>query len=297
MTKFDLHIHSTKSDGRLSPKEIIDEAAKNGVEVIAITDHDTVSAHTKQLHEYAREKGVKLLTGIEISSENARGGFHILGYNIDTENEALKAGVKKLKENRQAILEESSKKLAEFGFKVETEKLKNLESIAKGSIAENLLDNPDNKQALLERFGHMPTKGEFIQTFMNRGCPAYVQKEHITPAQAAEMIRKAGGKVVLAHPVVYIYEKGFSEEDVINVIKEINPDGVEANYVLYDKSNVRHYEYDRWSGVAKKFNAFLTIGSDFHRDDGIRPLIGFVNENIVLSEDDEKILKERLFNN
>ena len=269
MTNFDLHIHSNKSDGKLSPKEIIDMAAKHGVKVIAITDHDTVAAHTKQVHDYAEEKGVVLLTGIEISSENARGGFHILGYNIDVNNEFLKQGIKRLKENRMAILSESARKLGELGFKVDTEELKKLESIAKGSIAENVID-------------------------MNKGCPAHVKKDHITPAEAAEMIRRAGGKVVLAHPVVYIYEKNFSEEDIVNVINEIKPDGIEANYVCYDKLNNRHYEYDRWKAIANKFNMFATIGSDFHRDDGIRPLVGFVNENIALSSDDEQKIKDNL---
>lgn len=294
MTNFDLHIHSNKSDGKLSPKEIIDMAAKHGVKVIAITDHDTVAAHTKQVHDYAEEKGVVLLTGIEISSENARGGFHILGYNIDVNNEFLKQGIKRLKENRMAILSESARKLGELGFKVDTEELKKLESIAKGSIAENVIDNPENKEALINKFGHIPGKGEFIQTYMNKGCPAHVKKDHITPAEAAEMIRRAGGKVVLAHPVVYIYEKNFSEEDVVNVINEIKPDGIEANYVCYDKLNNRHYEYDRWKAIANKFNMFATIGSDFHRDDGIRPLVGFVNENIALSSDDEQKIKDNL---
>ena len=94
----------------------------------------------------------------------------------------------------------------------------------------------------------------------------------------------AGGKVVLAHPVAYIYEDNFSEDDIVKLINEIEADGIEANYIYVNKENKKINEVDKWNNFAKKYNLISTIGSDFHNKDGIRPEIGLINENITLQD-------------
>ena len=88
-------------------------------------------------------------------------------------------------------------------------------------------------------FGHIPTKGEFIETIMNEGCPAYVKKNTCTPCEAAEIIRRAGGKVVLAHPIAYANEDGLTEDDIQKIVDDMKPDGIEAYYFHTDCNNQR----------------------------------------------------------
>ena len=146
----------------------------------------------------------------------------------------------------------------------------------------------------MEMWGHIPTKSEFIQLLMNRGCPAYIKKESINPLRAAEVIRKAGGKVVLAHPIAYVYDKGVLPENVVEVIDEIKPDGLETNYIHFDKQGVCRNESEKWGKVAKERDLFETIGSDFHRDNGYSPLVGFVNVQMEFGDEQIENLLKRL---
>ena len=120
---------------------------------------------------------------------------------------------------------------------------------------------------------------------MNENCPAYVKKETITPKEAAEMIRAAKGKVVLAHPVAYVHEGNLTDTDIKAIIDDMKPDGLEANYLYVNRNSILIDETEKWNKFAKENNLFATIGSDFHNKDGIRPEIGFVNTNFALEEE------------
>ena len=100
MEKIDLHIHSTLSDGVLTPKEIIDEAVKNGVSVIAIADHDNIDAYTDEFYNYAKENGIQIINAVEISTKTEKAGIHVLGYNFNIENAFLKEKLNVLKNVR-----------------------------------------------------------------------------------------------------------------------------------------------------------------------------------------------------
>ena len=293
MTKIDLHNHTTKSDGHVDPFALIDMAAKNGVEVLSITDHDTVAAYSNELIEYAKQKGILLIKGVELSTQHKFGGFHVLGYNIDINNVELLEELQKLRDNRRDYLIEVVQKLAELGFYADYEELSKIEAVTKGNIAESVISNPVNKEILIKTWGHIPTKSEFIQPIMNKGGPAYIRKESITPLRAVELIRKAGGKAVLAHPIAYVYDKGVRPEDVVELIDEIKPDGLETNYVHFDKQGTQRNESQKWGEIAKARGMFETIGSDFHRDNGYSPLVGFVNVEMEFSDEQiEALLKE-----
>ena len=295
MTKIDLHNHTIKSDGHIDPFGVVDMAASHGVEILAITDHDTVAAYTPELLEYAKSKGILLIPGVEISAHDHRGGFHVLGYNIDYTNERLVSELQRLRDNRKDYLFEVAQKLSEFGFVVDTQKLSQVESVAKGNIAEDIIANPVNRENLLAMFGYIPNKSVFITTLMNKGCPAYIKKASITPKEAADLIRGAGGKVVLAHPIVYVYDKNTLEEDIISLIDDMKPDGLETNYIHFDKKGTRRNESKKWGEVAKARGLFETIGSDFHWNDGVKPLIGFVNEEMEFSDEQIESLMNAIF--
>lgn len=284
--KIDLHMHTTCSDGSLSPLEIIDEAKKNGLDTIAIADHDTVSAYTDELFDYAKSKNINIIRAVEISTKIAKCGIHVLGYNIDINNEVLNKRLEKLRNARHDYLYNVASKLKELGYIINVEELDKVDAVTKAHIALDVVNNKENEELLLKTFNEIPSKGQFIETIMNEGCPAYVKKETITPKEAADLIRQAGGKVVLAHPVAYTYEDNLTVEDTKNILTDMNADGVEAYYIYIDRDNNKHNDIEKWKKFAKDNNKFITIGSDFHNKDGLHPVIGLLGEDIDLSENE-----------
>ncbi len=293
--KIDLHIHTTISDGFFNPKEVIDEAAKNGISVIAIADHDTIEAYNDELFAYAKTKNVELINAVEISTKGKKAGIHVLGYKYDLNDAKFKEKLSKIRNARHDYLHNVATKLNELGYILNVEELDKIEAVTKAHIALDIVNNEKNKEELIRVFGHIPSKGEFIETIMNENCPAYVKKETVTPKEAAQIIREANGKVVLAHPVAYVHEDNLTDEDILEIIKDMKPDGLEANYLYVDRNNQMFDESKKWQKFAKENNLFVTIGSDFHNKDGIRPEIGFANTNFELSETEvEEILKNIL---
>lgn len=292
----DLHIHSNLSDGELSPKEIIDRAVNNGISVIAIADHDTTLAYNDDLFNYAKENNVKLITAVEISTKYKGIGIHVLGYNFDINNKLLTDKLYSNRNSRHIYLHNVAVKLKALGYIIDVDYLDKIDAVTKAHIASNIVDNKDNGKLLLKTFGYIPGRGEFIETIMNEGCPCYVKKETISPMEASSLIREAGGKVVLAHPVAYKYEDGLTDNDILNLIKEMNPDGIEANYIYVDRNGNKINECIHWNDFAKHHNLITTIGSDFHKVDNVHPDIGLINEDITLDNKEVNTIIDNLLN-
>ena len=293
MKQIDLHMHTNKSDGALTPKQIIDESAKANLQAISITDHDTIDAYTDETIKYAKEQGIKLIVGVEISTKSDRCGIHVLGYNFDLNNEEFKQKLDRIRNARHDYLKAVAKKLEKLNYKINVEELDKIKSVTKAHISKDIIENEENKEELLKQFGHIPNKGEFIETIMNENCPAYVQKVTVTPKEAAEMIHKAGGKVVLAHPVAYANEDNMTVEEVQQLINKMKPDGLEVYYIYTNRNNEYINEIDKWLKLAKDNNLFSTIGSDFHIKDGRHAEIGMRNVGVQL---EEETIKEILSN-
>ncbi len=296
MEKIDLHIHTNCSDGMLSPKEVIDEAVKNGVSTIAICDHDTIDAYQEELFQYAKSKNIELVVGVEISTKTNKSGIHVLGYNFDLNDQEFKERLYNLRNARHIYLKKVASKLEELGYKVDVERLDQIDAVTKAHIANDVIDNKENEAKLKEVFGYVPQMGEFIETIMNENCPAYVKKESITPKEASKLIHSANGKVVLAHPVAYTYEDNLTEADVEQLVRDMQPDGVESNYIYIDRNNQKHNDISVWDAFAKKHNLQTTIGSDFHKKDGIHPVIGLIGEDVNLTEKQIEQIKDFLYN-
>ena len=293
MKQIDLHMHTNKSDGALTPKQIIDEAVKANLQAISITDHDTIDAYTDETIKYAKEQGIKIIVGVEISTKSDRCGIHVLGYNFDLNNEEFKQKLDRIRNARHDYLKAVAKKIEKLNYKINVEELDKIKSVTKAHISKDIIENEENKEELLKQFGHIPNKGEFIETIMNENCPAYVQKVTVTPKEAAEMIRKAGGKVVLAHPVAYANEDNMAVEEIQQLINKMKPDGLEAYYIYTNRNNEYINEIDKWLKLAKDNNLFSTIGSDFHIKDGHHAEIGMRNVGVKL---EEETIKEILSN-
>ena len=292
----DLHIHTNKSDGFLAPKEVIDEAIKNEVSVIAIADHDTIDAYDDDLFDYAKKNNIVLIPAVEISTKSEKSGIHVLGYNFDLNNTKFREELRKIRNYRHDYLYDVSEKLKEFGYKVNVSELDKIDAVTKAHIALNVISNKENEDFLIKNFGYFPSKGEFIETLMNEGCPAYIEKSCVTPKEAADLIKAAGGKVVLAHPVAYGYEDNLTEDDIVNLIKIMSIDAIEGNYLYVDKNGIIHDDTNKWNHFAKNNNLISTIGSDFHFDDGIKPNIGFRNKKYTISKDEIDEILKYLFN-
>ena len=286
-TKIDLHIHTTMSDGALTPKEVIDEAFNNGVSIIAIADHDTIEAYNDDLFSYAKSKNIALINAVEISTKTNKAGIHVLGYNFDLNDKQFQEKLYKIRNARHDYLHNVAKKLNELGYFLNVEELDKIDAVTKAHIALDIINNEKNKEILWENFNHIPNMGEFIETVMNENCPAYVKKETVTPKEASEIIRAAHGKVVLAHPVAYVHEDNLTDADILNIINDMKPDGLEANYLYTDRNNNNFDETEKWNKFAKANNLFVTVGSDFHNKDGHSRGIGFSNTDFTL--DDETI--------
>lgn len=291
--KIDLHIHTTKSDGALTPKEVIEEAYHNGVSVISIADHDTTEAYTNELFTYAKSKNIILITGVEISTKTDKSGIHVLGYNFDLNNKDFQQKLFKIRNARHDYLHNVAKKLNDLGYYLNVQELDKIDAVTKAHIAAYIINAPQNQEILLANFNHIPSKGEFIETIMNENCPAYVRKEKVTPKEAAQLIRSAGGKVVLAHPVAYVHEDNLTNTDILDIIKDMNSDGLESNYLYVDHNDNKFNETEKWNRFAKEYGLFVTVGSDFHKKDGLRPGIGFANTDFIL---ENKVIDEIIIN-
>lgn len=282
----DLHIHTNCSDGKFSPLEIIDMAKNNNVFIIAITDHDTLKAYSNVVLSYAAKKGIKLINAIEISTKFKGYGIHILGYGFDLKNKELLKMIEKAENARFNYLLEVSAKLEQFGFIVNLDNLKNLPSVTKYHIANEVIQNQKNKKIIDNIFHKVPSIGKFIETIMNENCPCFVEKYCPSPQNISQIIKQAGGKVVIAHPVAYIYENNFDIKDIEDLIKEIKRWGIESYNWYVDKFGKVINEVEKWKDIANKYGLVNTIGYAFHNFGLNNAVLGLLNTDLSLNEEE-----------
>jgi len=254
--KYDLHLHTTASDGRLNPSALVDLARARGLEVIAITDHDSVGGVSEALEAAGREPGIVVIPGVEINTDLASGELHILGYFIDYRDANLGRALEKIRESRVGRAEKMVERLRELGMPVEWLRVQDMahgESICRPHIA----------QALLEK-GFVGSEREAFDKYIGRDGPAYVERDKIQPADAVKIIMSANGLPVLAHPA--------DIKDLNNLIIELKDAGLvglEAYYGQYDSNTVK-----KMVRLADEHGLLTTGGSDYHHfgDDREVPL-------------------------
>jgi len=246
MSKVDLHIHSTASDGRLSPAEVVRKSAEAGLTVIALADHDTVDGIVPALEAAKAFPRLKVMPCVEISTDVPQGEVHVLGYFIDYTHPELQATLRRMRNSRQERAQGMIAKLRNLGLPVEWERV---QEIASGGS----MGRPHLAQAMLEK-GYIASIKEAFTKYIGWGGPAYVGREKMTPGEAAELILLANGLPVLAHPSTFN-----DPEAMIIELKASGLVGIEAYYDAYTAE-----EISRLVNLADRYGLIVTGGSDYH---------------------------------
>lgn len=265
MSKVDLHMHSCVSDGRYAPAELIARAAAAGLQVIALTDHDNVDGIPAALEAAQKFPNLRVIPGVEISTEEPEGEVHVLGYFIDCGNPELLAALEKSRESRVGRAHAMLEKLAGLGMPLEWKRVQQI-------AGDGTIGRPHIAQALLEK-GYIATLKEAFEKYIADGGPAYVERIKITPAETVELISRAGGIAVLAHPLTSKRIRGASgttalepktakldePEATIARLKKNGLAGIEAYYGEYTQEQVQSL-----LKLAEKYGLLATGGSDYH---------------------------------
>ena len=260
MSKVDLHIHSTASDGRLSPEAVVFKAAELGLTTIALADHDSVAGIAPALIAAKAFPQLRVIPCIETSTEVPYGEVHVLGYFIDYTSHNLQANLARLRHSRRERAQGMIAKLEKLGIHIEWQRVQ--EIAGSGTIG-----RPHLAQAMLEK-GYITSLKEAFTKYISQGGPAYVEREKMTPVEAVALILRANGLAVLAHPFTVN-----NPETVIIELKAAGMVGIEAYYADYSADKV-----SRLVSLADRHNLIATGGSDYHGlDAGNETMIGGVD--------------------
>ena len=245
----DLHVHSTESDGTLTPKDLVAEAKKAGLAAFALTDHDTCQGVCKAM-PLAASAGIELIPGIELSTDYHGKEVHIVGLYIAIETEQLlkkTAEYRKCRSERNALMVEA---LQKEGLSITMEEL----------VAENpdCVITRDNIARFLYEHGQIKSVREAFDRYIGDHCKCYVGRLKVASTDAVRLIKEAGGTAILAHPLLY----GLSNTNLQKMIDELKPaglDGLEAIYSTYTTG-----EEQQMKRLARENGLLISGGSDFH---------------------------------
>ena len=246
MSQVDLHIHSSASDGRLSPEEVVRESARLGLKFIALTDHDTVAGIAPALSAARAFPELTVIPGVELSTDEPQGEVHVLGYFIDYTDGELVARLDRMRGSRRERAQAMIDRLGDLGVSIEWARVQ--EIAGAGSIG-----RPHLAQAMLEK-GYIGSLKEAFTDYLGRGGPAYVERRKLTPTAAVELVVQVNGLPVLAHPLT-----AHDPEAVVIRLKAAGLVGIEACYKGYSADEV-----GRLLSLADKYDLVVTGGSDYH---------------------------------
>jgi hypothetical protein len=253
--KIDLHIHSTASDGSLSPLEILTLAQKLNLGAIAITDHDTIKG-SKDALAFGIPPSIKFLTGVEISASpppffHCPGSFHILGYAINIDDPVLNHTLALLQDSRKNRNPLILELLNSMGVELTLEEVLN-------EVGECQVGRPHIASLMLKK-GFVQSIGEAFDNYLAKGKPAYVDKYRIDCARAIEIILDAGGIPILAHPFLLQIKNDEVLEDLIITLSKMGLKGIEVYYPEHSPERIAHYAV-----LANRHGLLMTGGTDFH---------------------------------
>ncbi|HWI54590.1 MAG TPA: PHP domain-containing protein [Desulfobacteria bacterium] len=266
----DLHVHSTASDGTMTPRELVFHAAARGLKAVALTDHDTVDG-IAEAEAAGREAGIEVIPGVEIGVDYF-GEMHILGYFINYSDPVLVEGLKKARSYRDERNPKMVEKLRELGFDVTMEEITD--------ASEGKVIGRPHFAAVLVKKGYVRDTAEAFERYLGAGKAAYVKKDRLTPRQGIELIASSGGVPVLAHPKYLRIGDG---QDLDGLVKELVSYGLRGMEVYYSEHSPE--ETGRFYKVAADNNLIITGGTDFHGSHKPEIEIGRGKGNLEVSYD------------
>jgi hypothetical protein len=246
VSRIDLHLHSTASDGVFTPSEVVRKAAYLNLKYMALTDHDSIDGLAEAFTEAEKHPGLTLIPGVEVSTDVAAGDVHILGYFIDWHDPELLRRLTIMRASRldrgQAIVQ----RLGELGMPLEWARVKEIAGDA-------VIGRPHIAQAMLEK-GYIKYLGEAFDKYISRGGPGYVERIKLDPIEAVALIRAAGGVPVMAHPLTL--------PNVETLIEALVPAGLAGIEVYY--ASFKDWEIEKLKRLAEKLGLVATGGTDYH---------------------------------
>jgi predicted metal-dependent phosphoesterase TrpH len=244
--RYDLHCHTTCSDGAHSPLEVLQMAKQRGLAGLSITDHDTISAYETAVPA-AKELGLDLIPGVEFSTTFREMSIHILGYDFDLLNSDIINFCQLHLERREKRALEILAKLKRLGFEINPREVLGRQ-IGRPHIAKMLID-----------LGAVKDIKEAFRKYLGENGPAYVRGNKVTVTETLELIHAAGGKAILAHPHL------IRKSNVVKDLLRMDFDGLEVFY-----GTIQRNMEQKWLDIAIEKNWLITGGSDFHGD-AVRP--------------------------
>ncbi len=245
MKFIDMHTHSTFSDGIYTPGKLVDYAIEKGLSGIAITDHDTVDGIEEAMERANIYEDFIVIPGVELSTEYNSKEIHILGYMIDYKMEHLLTALQHLQNARKDRIVKIIDRLKKTGINISYEnviKIAGDGTVGRPHVARSLVKN-----------NYVQTIEEAFTKYLARGASAYVPKHRLTPMHAIDIIKKAGGISIVAHPGL------LRSKTALNYLLNIDIDGIEVYHSKHTREQTEEY-----LELAKKHNLFITGGSDFH---------------------------------
>ena len=245
----DLHLHTTASDGRCTPEELVDRCDAIGLRVISVTDHDTRAGETAA-RARARERGIEFIPGIEITSVHRGRDVHMLAYNLPDQTPELDALISEQRRLRVERAREIARRLDRLGAPIDIDALVASAAAASGKA----VARPQIAQYLIAA-GHVSTVAEAFDRFLGEECDAYVPHQGASPITVIQTVARAGGIASLAHP------GRLKRDELIPELVEAGLGCIEAYHSTHDAAVQAHY-----LELAARYGVDVTGGSDYHGD-------------------------------
>ncbi|MGB3788583.1 MAG: PHP domain-containing protein [Phormidesmis sp.] len=238
----ELHSHTTRSDGSLTPTELVNFAVEKGVKALAITDHDTMAAW-EEATQAAADQDIEIVPGLELSTVYNERSMHILGFYPDQAK--LDAPLRERVEGRKRRARKMAEKLAALGYPIELPDMSSAMAPGRPHIANAL------RQA-----GHVSSHNEAFDRFLKDDGPAYVPYEKFTAQEGIELLLSCGAVPVWAHPCIF---RGGTVETILPILVEAGLMGIEVYHPTHSVSQTRKLEE-----YCQTYNLLMTGGSDYH---------------------------------
>lgn len=250
MNYIDLHVHSSASDGSMTPEEVVALAKNAGLRYFALTDHDTVDGVERAIQYAKKLKDIDVIPGIELSCYYQNREIHIVGLFVDHKNQIFLEELQKLKQAREDRNEKMIQNFVDAGIPLTLEELKH-------GNPDSVITRAHFARVLVEK-GICKNKAEVFDKYLGVGCPFYLPKPQVTPEHVLNLINMVGGTAILAHP----YSYKFSKTEVEILLDDLIPlglSGMECYYSTYDSGQTQELR-----SIALSKSLLVSGGSDFH---------------------------------